>query len=200
VFAVAITAQVGCSDAAPVAPPTDAEPPKSTPAPLPNEGSAEAKLLVDRSILLERQGLLDEAAAAATQAIAAGGGRPAQLQSAKIAILREHYDDAEARLRPLVEADPKDADAHYNLGLIAHRRNRYNAARSGYLAALRAKANYPDARYNLAVLTWNREVKGEARHHVARFIEQWPADPRTPELIALVGARAPEAAPAASPP
>ena len=190
VAALTVAALAGCSDPAPAAPPTEAARTESD-TPPPAAESPEGKLLVDRAIALERQGLLDEAAVAATEAVEAGGGRPAQLQSAKIAILRERYDDAEALLRPLVDADPNDADAHYNLGLVAHRRNRYNAARSGYLAALRAKADYPDARYNLAVLTWNREVKGEARHHVARFIEQWPTDPRTPQLVALVGAAEP---------
>ncbi|MCX4245274.1 tetratricopeptide repeat protein [Paraliomyxa miuraensis] len=140
----------------------------------------------------EQQGQLELAAEAAQESIDAGGGRSASLQAAKVAILRERWDDAEGWLRSLTEADPKDADAHYNLGLIAQRRGRYNEARSGYLSALRAREDHPEARYNLVVLTWNRNVHEEARHHAARFMEKWPDDPRAQELATLVGAHAKE--------
>ncbi|HLT37980.1 MAG TPA: hypothetical protein VK034_16960, partial [Enhygromyxa sp.] len=76
-------------------------------------------------------------------------------------------------------------------------RNAYNKARSSYLAALRANEDFPAARYNLAILTWNRNVVDEARHHVERFAERWPKDPRTFELMAMINPTAPSAEPAA---
>ena len=148
--------------------------------------SDSAATALQHPMALERQGLLDQTARAADRALQSGGGRAAALQAAKIAILRERYEEAETHLRPLLQADPRDADVLYDLGLIAHRRGQYNEARSSYLATLRAREDYPDARYNLAILTWNRNVKDEARHHVARFVQRWPDDPRATELTALV--------------
>jgi tetratricopeptide (TPR) repeat protein len=160
--------------------------PASQPEPASEPESPEAIAALERSLELEAQGQLYAAAEAASDAIAAGGRRPAKLQAAKIAILTERYDEAEPLLDELIEADANDADAHYNLGLIAHHRNAYNKARTSYLAALRANPDYADARFNLAVLTWNRKVVDEARHHVERFAEAWPNDPRTVQLLALI--------------
>lgn len=158
----------------------------SAPTPESRPEPAEAVAALQRSLELEAQGQLDAAAEAAREAIAAGGRRSSKLQAAKLAILTERYDEAEPLLNELIEADPNDADAHYNLGLVAHHRNSYNKARSSYLAALRVNADYADARYNLAILTWNRNVADEARHHVERFAEAWPNDPRTMELMAMI--------------
>lgn len=113
--------------------------------------------------------------------------RDTTLREAKAAIEASEYARATALLTPLVDADETDAEAHYNLGLIAQHRGRYNQARSGYLAALRARPAFADARYNLAILTWNRNVEAEARHHVARFVERWPSDPRAKKLLELTG-------------
>lgn len=181
------------SSAAPAPPGADAAPEAA-----PSVDAEAVAAALAHSIALEQQGQLDQAAQAAELALQAGGGQPAVLQAAKIEILRERYDEAEALLRPLLQANPNDADAHYDLGLVAHRRDRYNDARSSYLAALRAREDFADARYNLAVLTWNRNVHEEARHHVTRFVERWPDDPRAKELQALVGATATDA-PATSP-
>lgn len=158
----------------------------------------EAVAALERSLELESLGQLDAATEAARAAIAAGGRRSAKLQAAKLAILAERYDEAEPLLNELIEADANDADAHYNLGLIAHHRNAYNKARSSYLAALRANENYADARFNLAILTWNRNVVDEARHHVERFAEAWPNDPRTPQLMAMINPGPPTGAGAES--
>jgi tetratricopeptide (TPR) repeat protein len=167
-------------EAAPASEPEPGSGPESGPEP------AEAVAALERSLELESQGQLEAAAKAARDAIAAGGRRSAKLQAAKLAILTERYDEAEPLLTELLEADANDADAHYNLGLVAHHRNTYNKARSSYLAALRADEHYADARYNLAILTWKRNVVDEARHHVERFAEAWPNDPRTLELMAMI--------------
>ncbi len=117
--------------------------------------------------------------------------RDAAIEASRTAIDAQDWKTAQRLLAPLVAANPADAEAQYNLGLANHRTGNYNAARSGYLRALRAKPNFPDARYNLAVLTWSRGVKDEARHHVAQFVAAWPDDPRGGELRALVGTAGP---------
>jgi tetratricopeptide (TPR) repeat protein len=176
-----------CSDASKPSQVEAAKASQPEPAPEPAEPDPpEAVAALERSLELEAQGQLDAAAEAARAAIAAGGRRSAKLQAAKLAILTERYDEAEPLLGELIEADPQDADAHYNLGVVAHRRNAYNKARSSYLAALRANADFADARYNLAILTWERKVVDEARHHVERFAETWPDDPRTLQLMAMI--------------
>jgi tetratricopeptide (TPR) repeat protein len=176
-----------CGDASKSSKPSQVEAASaSQPEPGSEPEPAEAVAALERSLELESQGQLDAAAEAARAAIAAGGRRSAKLQAAKLAILTERHDEAEPLLIELIEADANDADAHYNLGLVAHHRNAYNKARSSYLAALRANEDYADARYNLAILTWNRNVVDEARHHVERFAEAWPHDPRTLQLMAMI--------------
>lgn len=157
------------------------------PAPQPQDASASAAeaghvAAYRRALELEAAGRLVEAQAEVERALAAGGGRDAKLLAAKLAILREDLDVAAALVEPLAAADPKDADAHYNLGLIAQRRGSFNRARAGYLAALRADPGYAAARYNLAVLTWDAGVREEAQHHARKFLELRPDDPRAAEL------------------
>jgi tetratricopeptide (TPR) repeat protein len=147
----------------------------------------EAALRLRRSIELERQGDLEGARVEADAAVAAGGGRDATLQAAKLAILGQRYDDAAGPLDALVKADPTDAAAQYDLALVRHHQGDYNRARNGYLAALRADPRHADARYNLAVLCSSHGVLEEARHHVARFRASFPDDARGPELERRIG-------------
>ncbi len=135
-----------------------------------------------RALDLEAAGRLVEAAAQVDRALAAGAGRDAQLLAVKLAILREDWDAATPTLERLVKENPRDADAQYNLGLVAQRRGSFNKARAAYLAALRAEPSYAAARYNLAVLTWDAGARDEARHHAQKFLELGPHDPRAPEL------------------
>lgn len=142
---------------------------------------------------LEASGDLAGALAKAETALAVGGGRDATITVAKLAILLEQYDRASSVLQPLVEADPNDAIAQYDLALTHHRRNDYNKARKGYLAALRADPQHADARFNLALLCWKKGVQEEARHHAEKFRESFSGDPRVAELAAMM---TPAAAPA----
>jgi len=90
-------------------------------------------------------------------------------------------------LAPIVAADPTDAEALYDLALIADKRGDYNGARSGYLAALRYDSTLADARYNLVMLTQKRGVFEEAKHHAKKFAEAYPNDPRGADLARIVG-------------
>lgn len=156
-------------------------------APAPSEAATIAAARLQRSIELEQQGDLEASRIEAEAAVAAGGGRDAKLQLAKLAILGRRYDDAVGLLEPLVQADPKDAGAQYDLALVRQHQGDYNQARNGYLAALRSDARYADARFNLAVLCLDHGFVDEARHHVQKFRASFPDDARGPELERRIG-------------
>lgn len=166
-------------------------------APAPGEATAAAVPGSDPAALLatanerEAAGDLPAALARAEEALANGGGREAALTVAKLAIRLEQYDRALAVLQPLVDADPKDAIAQYDRALVFHRKDDYNAARSGYLAALRADPKHADARFNLAMLCWKQGVAAEAQHHAEKFRASFPDDPRGAELSTMMGAAPP---------
>lgn len=173
-----------------------------TPAPAPSEADVVSGARLQRSIELEQQGDLETARIEAEAAVAAGGGRDAKLQVAKLAILGRRYADALTVLEPLVRANPDDATAQYDLALVRQHQGDYNRARSGYLATLRADARYADARYNLAVLCLDHGFTDEAKHHVEKFRTAFPSDARGPELerrIGGTGAAGPSGAPAPAP-
>ncbi len=126
--------------------------------------------------------------AAAQAAIVQADRRDARLQAAKIAILRDRLDEAEAWLGPLAVADPRDVPVRYNLALIEHRRGRAEAAREGYRAVLELAPDHADARYNLALLLRDMGDRPGARAEVQRLGELHPDDPRTGPLRQALGA------------
>lgn len=150
-------------------------------------GGDQGRLRYVHALALERAGRHDEASVEVNRAIAVGAGRDARLLAAALAILEGDLDAATQRLAPLVESDPSDIDAQYNLALVADRKNDYNRARQGYIATLRLDPRHVGARYNVALLTSRAGAVDEARHHARKFIEAWPDDPRRAQLAATVG-------------
>lgn len=148
-------------------------------------GGPEDRLRYALALALEKARRYDEAAVEAKRAIALGAGRDAKLLSAALGIVTGDLDGAAVGLAQLVKDDPDDAEARYDLALIADRKNDYNNARQGYIAALRADPTNASARYNLALLTWRAGAKDESRHHVQRFRESFPGDPRGLELARI---------------
>jgi tetratricopeptide (TPR) repeat protein len=142
------------------------------------------------ALTLDRQGQSAEALQEAERAVDGGAGRDAALLLGALAIRGGALDVAEKALAPLIAASPGDAEAQYNLALIAHRRDRYNEARQGYLAALRADPTMADARFNLVDLTLRHHVIDEARHHARKFAEARPNDPRNAVLTQRIAAAA----------
>ncbi len=151
-----------------------------------------SRLLVTRAMVRQARGDLAGAEASAREALkvpdAALSERDATLLIASLQI--DHGDKIEARklLDDLIKRDPQDGDAIYDVALLDDRASSYNAAREGYLRALRANPELRAARYNLAVLTMGQGIVTEARHHALKFAETWPDDPRSAELIKLTGA------------
>jgi Flp pilus assembly protein TadD len=130
------------------------------------------------ALILERTGQYAEARGEVNQALALGAGRDAKLLSAALAIVSGDLEAAQAILDPLSKADADDAEVLYDLALIADKKGDFNRARQGYLAALKADPRSASARYNLALLTWRFGVKEESQHHLQKFKESFPMDPR----------------------
>jgi len=153
---------------------------------LDEEGPA-AELNYTLALALDAQSKVDEAAAAAQLAAELGYGSDARLLAGALAIARGELSEAHTWLAPLARQNPVDPRVAYNLALVADRQGDYNAAREGYLRALRADGKMAEARYNVALLTWRAGVMKEAHHHASRFLDAFPADPRGPELARTVG-------------
>jgi tetratricopeptide (TPR) repeat protein len=156
------------------------------------------------ALAYDRQSKRNEALDEARKAVDGGAGRDAGLLLGALAInagiaaagagdaagASKFYDTADKALTPLAAADPNDAEVVYDLALIADKKNEYNKARQGYLAALRANPKMADARYNLAYLTLNNNVLEEGKHHAAKFAELAPGDRRNQVLNQLIAAAA----------
>jgi tetratricopeptide (TPR) repeat protein len=163
------------------------------------EKSDDGRLHYALSLALDSEGRHGEAVEEAKRAVKLGAGRDAALLVGSQAILTGDLDAAVEALQPVVAADPDDADAQYDLALVADRRHDYNRARQGYLAALRGDPRHASARYNLTLLTLGQGALDEARHHAQRFAASFPDDPRGAYLVQRVaGVAAATAAAAAS--
>ena len=150
------------------------------------EGGDPARLRYALALALDRAGRRAEALEEVKRAIEAGAGRNAQLFAGALSILAGDLAAAAGWLEPLAKQDPTDAEALYNLALIADKRGDYNRAREGYLAALRVDPRNAEARYNVALLTHRAGVVDEARHHLRKFQDTFPDDPRGKQLAQIV--------------
>jgi tetratricopeptide (TPR) repeat protein len=113
-------------------------------------------------------GDLVAAATEARQAAVRGRGAPAHQLLGLIAFGRGDLGQARTEFDAIVQADPADVAARYNLALVAQRQNRYRDAREGYLAVLRSAPGDLDARYNLALLVHSVGATLEAKHHLEK--------------------------------
>lgn len=158
----------------------------------------EARAVMDKSddprlhyalaLAYDRAGRHTEALEEAKRAVERGAGRDASLMLGALAINAGDLETAVKVLGPLVTADPNDAEAQYDLALVADKKDNYNQARQGYLAALRADPKLANARYNLALLTLRHGVLEESRHHARKFAEISPGDPRIGDLERMISA------------
>ncbi len=151
-----------------------------------------SRFLVARALVRQARGDLAAAEASAREALqvpdAALSERDATLLIASLEMQRGEKIEARKLLDDLIRRDPQDGDAIYDLALLDDLASSYNAAREGYLRALRANPELRAARHNLVVLTMRQGIVTEARHHALKFAETWPDDPRSAELIKLTGA------------
>ncbi len=73
--------------------------------------------------------------------------------------LARRAPEAEKLLDQVVKTDPKNVDALYNLGLLAHRRGDFATARQRWQAALTVKADYYPAKARLLWLDREKDPK-----------------------------------------
>jgi len=152
------------------------------------------------SLAAYRAGNLEEAMASAQRAIAAGRGATANLLAGLIAYNLGNFDVASSQFRSVLDSEPDDIEALFNLALVAQRQGRYTEAREGYLNVTRVDPSYKNARYNLAILAHSIGATDEANHHLAKFESMAQGDERVQKLKLLL-ATPPEQAPArATPP
>ena len=156
------------------------------------------------AVALDQQGHTQEALVAARRAFEAGAGRDAAVLLGALLIRENDLDGAEKVLASITREAPNDAEALFDLGIVADKKNDYNRARERYLAALRADPSLTAARRNLALLTFRFGIVEEARHHARKLVEATPGDTRSVELLrriefAAVERAAPAPAPAPAP-
>jgi Flp pilus assembly protein TadD len=147
----------------------------------------EPSMLYALALVRDRQGNAAEALSLASRASKAGAGRDAELLELALLITKGDLAAARAAAAGMLQRRPDDADALYDLALVSDREGRFNEAREGYLKALRLKPGLRDARFNLALLTHRHGVVEESKHHLRKFVEAWPDDPRGADLALRLG-------------
>lgn len=149
----------------------------------------DAKLLYALALVRNAQQSPDEALALVRRAVDGGAGRGAEILLAQQLIQMNDLPAARAYLKDYVTKHKDDVDALYNHALVADKQGDYNAAREGYLAAIKAgprSESGKHARLNLVYLTHRFNVRSEAQFHARKFVEGWPDDPRGEALMLFV--------------
>ncbi len=168
----------------------------------PGEGIAEAQQLLARNpedphaltayaLALSRRGAHVEAAATARRAIAAGRGDGAYFLLGIASLAANDLEAARQAFRKIVEAEPDDVDALYNLALTAQRQNRYGESRRHYLRVLKLKPKYTAARFNLGILAHSVGAAAEAHHHLEKLRQMAPKDAMVKDLERALAAPPP---------
>ena len=133
-----------------------------------------------------------KAKAQALAAVERGRGSAANLLLGLIAFNAGDMPGATDAFNKMLQDDPENVEAHYNLAVVAHRLNQYRSAREGYLKVLRLHPKHLDARYNLALLTHSAGAVPEAKHHLKKLREAAPpGDPRVARLEAAFSSAPP---------
>jgi Flp pilus assembly protein TadD len=125
---------------------------------------------------------------AAERAEALGYGNDATILVGIIDLSAGDPSRAAQSFRRVLDSDPKDPVATYDLALTAERLGHYREAREGYLATLQLDPSFVEARYNLAVLLFRAGARDEAMHALDELTRIAPGDPRLPELRRTLGA------------
>ncbi|APR78040.1 Peptidyl-prolyl cis-trans isomerase [Minicystis rosea] len=148
-------------------------------------------LILVLAVTLQRQGRDDEALAEARRAVAMKTGRDALILVAALAINARQLDEAERALERIVEQYADDADAHYNLGLVADRRGDVEGALRGYEAALRVDPKHHEALKNSAIVCLKAARVDDARAYAKRLAEAHPASADIEQIQRLISPPAP---------
>lgn len=107
----------------------------------------------------------------AQSALTRGREQPARLLLGLLAYRRGDMAQAREQFTKMVQQDPRDVDALYNLAVVAGAEGKYREAREAYLKVLAEAPKHADSRYNLIALTHSIGAKDEAGHHLKKLIE-----------------------------
>ena len=111
-----------------------------------------------------------------------GGAGPAESTEALLTRgIREHaagsYDAAMQIYHMVLQRDPANPDAHYNVGQIYAARGQFPKAQWEYEAALKANPKHLDARLNLGVALYRQGRLAEAAQAFRQVLEASPKHP-----------------------
>lgn len=151
--------------------------------------------LMARALAQYQAGDLTKAAENASAAVRAGRGDAAVILVGLIAYHRDELPAAQDAFKSVLQTEPDDIEATYNLALAAQRMGSYGVARQNYLKLTRLDPRNQDARHNLALLAHSVGALEEAQHHARKFVELNPAPDRAAALMAALERR-PESPPA----
>jgi tetratricopeptide (TPR) repeat protein len=138
------------------------------------------------ALVAYRDAAFAEATTQARRAVDAGRGATAHLLAGLVAYAQNDFDTAGREFRAMLETEPDDLDALFNLALVAQRQNRYTDARELYLKVANLDPMHKNSRYNLAIMAHSVGANDEANHHLAKFEAIAPGDERLPKLKALL--------------
>ncbi|RKY39339.1 MAG: hypothetical protein DRP75_02450 [Candidatus Omnitrophota bacterium] len=74
------------------------------------------------------------------------------LEAGKFAFLNENYEEAIGFFRKILESDPRNAEAYYNLGVVFEAKNMLKEAKEAFNKSLEINPEYKLAEQHLAKL------------------------------------------------
>ncbi len=84
------------------------------------------------------------------------------------------YDEAASLYRRAIEVDPRQPEAHYNLGYVMLERGDARSATAYFEQALMGDPRFADAHFNLAMAWEQLGERGRARPHWRKYLEIEP--------------------------
>lgn len=114
---------------------------------------------------------------AAPSNAAAEPPRDPNVKKALLAFENNNIAEARRLFALAAKANPKDADLHYNLGVVSLQAQDAAAARAAFERVLALKPDHADARFNLGKLLGALGETSKAAHHLRTLAASKPDDP-----------------------
>lgn len=132
---------------------------------------------VQVGIDLEREGKLDESAAAHEKALAIDGNfAQAHINLVRLYGEMRQFDKAEQHYLAAIQLDPGSADAFYNGGVLLLSTGKHERAEDAFRKAIDINPYYADAHNNLGYLLERRGLFSEAAAEYQKAIDNKPSD------------------------
>jgi protein O-mannosyl-transferase len=135
---------------------------------------------------LSKSNRLDEAIVHLDRSLQLRPDPETQLDMADVLIKRKQFTDALIHLRKVLNAQPTNAIAHYNLGIIAQAEGKPDEAISAYEAAVRLDPNHAGAFNNLGIVQASQGLIPEATGSFRQSLRLAPGKASTHRNLAMV--------------